>query len=101
MLAVRRLAVAAILAAALPTTGCRRKATLVECETLLDRYVVLLVRQETPGATEDQVAIEQAKTRAKARTDESFTSCPGEVTASELSCAMAAPNVDEFEKCLE
>ena len=39
--------------------------------------------------------------QASLAADPSFTACPGEVTKDGVNCAMAAPNVDEFEKCLE
>jgi hypothetical protein len=89
-------------AAACALTGaCSAHASAEECRTLLDRYVELLVREQDPKASESTLEQQKLLTREKARTDASFASCPREVTSRELRCAMAAPNVDEFEKCLE
>ena len=81
--------------------GCVRKATVTECSALLDRYVELLVREQDPKADEGVLNRQKSATREKASHDPSFASCPNEVTARAASCAMGAPNVDEFEKCLE
>ena len=81
--------------------GCVRNATVTECRALLDRYVELLVREQDPKADEGVINRQQAATREKASHDASFASCPNEVTARAARCAMGAPNVDEFEKCLE
>jgi hypothetical protein len=81
--------------------GCSRHASAPECSALLDRYVELLVKERDPQASDDEMAKQKQGTRAKAATDPSFAACPGEVTKDGVACAMAAPNVDEFEKCLE
>ena len=81
--------------------GCSRHATLAECSALLDRYVELLVREQNPKADETEIGKQKAATREKAAHDASFASCPKEVSARSARCAMEAPNVDEFEKCLE
>ena len=86
---------------ALGASGCTKHASLSECSALLDCYVELLVRQENPKASEFEIAHQKDLTHEKASHDRSFASCPKEVSRSELSCAMGAPNVDEFEKCLE
>ena len=81
--------------------GCGRHATTAECSALLDRYVELLVRERDPKADEAEIGKQKSATREKAAHDESFASCPKEVRATAVRCAMGAPNVDEFEKCLE
>jgi hypothetical protein len=90
----------ALLAASL-LDGCSRHATPTDCSALLDRYVELLVKEQDPKATVEEIVRQKERTREKALHDVSFASCPREVTAKDVSCAMAAPNVDEFEKCLE
>src|SRR5213078_4101469 len=80
--------------------GCVRHATATECGALLDRYVELLVREQDPKASEAEILHQKGITRENASHDVSFTSCPKEVSSRELGCAMGAPNVDEFEKCL-
>jgi hypothetical protein len=81
--------------------GCGRHATIAECAALLDRYVELLVREQDPKADDAEIGRQKSATREKAARDTSFASCPKEVTAKAARCAMDAPNVDEFEKCLE
>ena len=97
-----RRALAAAYFAAFPVVagGCARHATLAECSALLDRYVELLVREQNPKADEAEIGKQKAATREKAAHDSSFASCPKEVSAKSARCAMEAPNVDEFERCL-
>ena len=82
-------------------SGCSRHATLAECEILLDRYVELLVHDRDPKADATSIAEQKSATREKAARDPSFAACPKEVSERAFGCAMAAPNVDELEKCLE
>jgi hypothetical protein len=89
------------IALATPLAGCARHATATECGSLLDRYVELLVREQNPKANDAEIARQKVLAREKASRDPSFASCPQEVKSRELGCAMGAPNVDEFEKCLE
>jgi hypothetical protein len=100
MTASRR-AGAACVAAVVAAGGCGRQATLAECTALLDRYVELLVREQDPKADDTEIVKQKIATREKAAHDPSFASCPSEVSARAARCAMDAPNVDEFEKCLE
>jgi hypothetical protein len=81
--------------------ACVRHATASDCSALLDRYVELLVREQNPKASDAEMAAQKEATREKATHDASFASCPHEVSAGSVRCAMGAPNVDEFEKCLE
>lgn len=92
--------IAALIAAAVAWRR-RAHATREECERLLDRYVELFARQRWPEGSEAWLREQQARSREKAATEPSFLACPREVTRAELACAMAAPNVDELEKCLE
>jgi len=83
------------------TLACVRHATPEECGALLDRYVELLVRERDPAASEIDLSSKKELAREKAAHDEAFAACPKEVGERAIRCAMAAPNVDEFEKCLE
>ena len=96
---VARRSATALFAALL--AGCTRHATAPECAALLDRYVELLVREQDPKASDSEIARQKELTRAKAEKDPAFASCTKEVSARGAHCAMAAVNVDEFEKCLE
>jgi hypothetical protein len=81
--------------------GCARGATPAECSALLDKYVELLLREQNPAVAATELAAKKELARQKALRDEAFAACPKEVGAREVRCAMQAPNVDEFEKCLE
>jgi hypothetical protein len=81
--------------------GCARRATPAECGALLDRYVELLMREQDPGVGPADLAEKKNLARHKAASDEAFATCPQEISAREIRCVMLAPNVDEFEKCLE
>ena len=63
--------------------------------------IELLVRDRDPKADEGSIARQKSATREKAARDPSFAACPKEVSAHAFDCAMAAPNADELEKCLE
>jgi hypothetical protein len=95
----RRFAVAAVAIALLG--GCGRRATPAECDALLDRYVELLVRQEEPGAGPGDITQAKNLARAKAAVDPEFLRCTHAVRQRDVVCALAAPNVDELEKCME
>jgi hypothetical protein len=99
MSAERRCAMAAVALALLG--GCGRRATPAECDALLDRYVELLVRQEDPGARAGDVTQAKNLARAKAAGDPEFRRCTRAVRQRDIVCALGAPTVDEFEKCME
>jgi hypothetical protein len=80
--------------------GCARHATLAECSALVDHYVELVVREQNPKADDAEIGRQKAATRDKAAHDPAFASCPKEVSAKDARCAMQAPNIDEFERCL-
>jgi hypothetical protein len=81
--------------------GCRPKATDAECDELLDRYARLVVTEQFPDASAEQVKTERERERSEARADDAFKNCSSEVGRAELECAMRAPNANAFEKCLE
>jgi hypothetical protein len=95
----RRCAITAVAIALLG--GCGRRATPAECDAVLDRYVELLVRQEDPGARPGDITQAKNLARAKAAVDAEFRRCPSAVRQRDVVCALAAPNVDELEKCME
>jgi hypothetical protein len=62
--------------------------------------VELLIRQEDPGARQDDIAEAKSQARVKAAVDPAFLRCTREVRKKNVACALAAPNVDELEKCM-
>ncbi len=81
--------------------GCKPKATAGECDELLDRYAQLVVTEQFPDASADQVKAERERERSEARADDAFKNCSSAVSRAELGCAMHASNANAFEKCLE
>jgi hypothetical protein len=81
--------------------ACKPKASTVQCEQLLDRYAMLVVRERLPDASTEQIATERQREKTEARNDESFRNCSSQVSLAEFDCAMRASTADSFEKCLE
>ena len=77
--------------------GCRPKATAGECDELLDRYAQLVVTEQFPDASAQQVKTERDRERSEARADDAFKNCSSEVGRAELQCSMHAPNANAFE----
>ena len=73
-----------------------------ECTRLLDHYTELLIRQERPEASPEQVARKQEEARALGRRETLFEvgECEKHVSRRQYECAMAAPTVDDVERCL-
>ena len=82
--------------------GCEKPLDERDCERLLDHYTELLVREENPGATPVQVALEMDEARALSRKDPRFelAECGKKLSRSSYTCAMAAPSVDAIERCM-
>lgn len=80
--------------------GCAKRATPDECLALLDHGVELSVRDRRPGATDAEVATERAARRDDKAGRATLATCPAEVSKRALTCALAAPHLDEYERCL-
>ncbi|MEO8874864.1 MAG: hypothetical protein ABI461_04685 [Polyangiaceae bacterium] len=85
----------------LTATACKKKATPLECDALLDRFSVLAAQESVPDASTEEVRAAQKQAHDEAADDEDFRACAGRVTHDEMTCAMAAPNADAFERCLQ
>jgi hypothetical protein len=81
--------------------GCKAKASVSQCDQLLDRYAQLVVTERYPDASTDQVKAERDREKIEARGDDAFKNCSSQVSQAEFDCAMKAPTPDTFEKCLE
>jgi hypothetical protein len=86
---------------ALTCFGCKKKATPTECDALLDRFAVLAAQESVPDASAEEVRAAQKQAHDEAENDEDFRACAGRVTHDEMTCAMAAPTADAFERCLQ
>jgi hypothetical protein len=81
--------------------GCKPKASVTQCERLLDRYAELVVRERIADASADQIRAERDREKSEARGDDAFKNCSSEVSQVEFDCAMGASTADALEKCLE
>lgn len=84
-----------------PDLGCKAKASVNQCDQLLDRYAQLVVTERYPDASANQVKTERDREKVEARGDDAFKNCSSQVSQAEFDCAMKAPSPDTFEKCLE
>ncbi len=81
--------------------GCKAKASVSQCDQLLDRYALLVVSERTADASAEQIKAERDREKSEARGDDAFKNCSSEVSQVEFECAMRAPTADALEKCLE
>lgn len=84
----------------LGVSACGQPLSNDECLELLDRYTSLLARQRNREASDELVERARLEAREKAATDPHFRQCPAKVSRRQWLCAMAAPSVDEIERCL-
>jgi hypothetical protein len=85
----------------LAASGCSPHATSADCDKVMDHYVEMLVRESNPGASGGELRAHYEQARRRAGEEPSFVSCPKEITARDVRCALAAVNVAELERCLE
>jgi hypothetical protein len=81
--------------------GCRKKASPAQCAEVLDRFAMLVVREQLPNAGPEVLEAERVRERGEAKNDDAFKNCPSEVQASEHACAMGADSSEALLKCLE
>ena len=105
LLAPRKLVGLAVVAFAL--LGCNGRASKKDCEEMLDKYLDMVMAEE-PAL--DKLPPEQKKTvrdmkRAVRKAEPSyqkvFAQCEVEITKKEYRCAMAAPNPNVWESCID
>lgn len=86
--------------ALLALTGCGRRLDARECDSLLDHYVELLLRDDRPGASAGEVLKLQQEARKKAERDPAFHECSERVSRRGFDCAMQAQEANRLEQCL-
>ena len=96
-----RIAVGLAAVLALCGAGCKKKVTTAQCDELLDRFVMLVVREKLKDAPPEQVQAEQARERNEAQSDDNFKNCTTELSTEDFACAMGAKSAEAFVKCLE
>ncbi len=81
--------------------ACKRKVTQQECDALLDKFAMLVVRERIKDAPPEMIKAEQERERQEARGDEAFRNCTSEVAEQDYACAMGSGTSEAFLKCLE
>jgi len=80
--------------------GCSPPLEQSECVALLDHYVEVLLKSDSPD-TSPQVRLRlKEEARAKAARDPAFAECSARVSRGQFECAMRASNPDGLEQCL-
>lgn len=79
-------------------TGCGRKATREDCETVVDRNVELQLK--ALGVT-DAAVVEKRRSEMRASMEKDIQECVGKrVTDSMMSCVKNAQTAEQIDKCL-
>lgn len=98
MLALR---VAAIALAGMTVAGCSKKVTQQQCDSMIEHYAELVVRDTKKDASADEIKAEQTRETNEAKSDDTFRNCTSEIEPADYDCAMKATSADALEKCLE
>jgi hypothetical protein len=80
--------------------GCGRRLEAQECDSLLDHYVELLLRDDRPSASAGELLKLKQEARKKAQHDPAFLECSERVSRRGFDCAMAAQDANRLEQCL-
>jgi hypothetical protein len=87
--------------------GCGGRASKQECEQMLDKYLDMVMAEEPELAKlpPDQKKVARDMKRAVRKAEPSyqkvFSQCEAEITKKEYRCAMAAPNPNVWESCID
>ena len=90
-----------LVAFAVASAGCRKKASTKQCDELIDHFAELVVKERFPDAGAADIVRERDRERGEAKADEAFKNCTSEVQSDELACAMRATASEGMIKCLE
>jgi hypothetical protein len=91
----RALCIAAGVSAA---TGCGRRATLADCQLIVDRSVELQLKGMS---LTDKAAVQKREQQVRASLQTEIDSCEGRrVTQRMMACVKAAPTTAELDQCL-
>lgn len=88
----------ALLVAAVATLSCGRRATQADCDVILDRMVVVKLRQKN---ITDQPSIDKLKKELRTTAEADFPNCVGRrITDSAMECIKKADTQEAIVKCL-
>jgi hypothetical protein len=87
-----------LIAALLAMTGCGRHATQADCEVILDRMVVVKLKQKN---ITDPASIQKMQGELRKDSESDFPSCVGRrITDSAMECIKKAETQEAIVKCL-
>jgi len=87
--------------------GCNGRATKQDCEQMLDKYLDMVVAEEPevdklPADQKKAVRdMKRAVRKAEPSYQKVFSQCEAEISKKEYRCAMAAPNPNVWESCID
>ncbi len=96
--------VAALLLAVLGPRVASRLApspTSDQCTRLVDRYLEQAERQKNPEARGDEIAHAVRDAQSSPDRERDVADCRRRLTRAQVECGLAAPNVDELERCVQ
>jgi uncharacterized protein YgbK (DUF1537 family) len=88
-------------AMAIVLVGCSKKVTQSQCDTMVQHYAELVVRDTKKDASAEEIKAEQEREKNEAKSDDAFRNCTSEIEPADYDCAMKADSADAMEKCLE
>ena len=92
------IAALALLVCAFSVAACGRKATLADCEMVVDRNIEVKLRAD--GVT-DPETIEKRKSELRGSLKEDIDKCVGKrVTDAMMACVRTAETAEQIDKCL-
>ncbi len=92
---------------AVSVLGCNGRATKADCEQMLDKYLDMVIADDPELAklppAQKQIARDMKRAVRKAQPSyrKVFEQCEAEITKKEHRCAMAAPNPNVWESCID
>jgi hypothetical protein len=88
----------AVVASALLTAACGRRATHADCQLIVDKSVELEMRAMSRN---DALAVQKREEQVRAELEHEIESCEGRrVTEKTMACVQAASTTQELDKCL-
>ncbi len=92
---------AVVMLACVAASGCSKKVSQTQCDSMIEHYAELVVRDTKKDASSADIKSEQEREKNEAKNDDAFRNCTSEIEPADYDCAMKANSADAMEKCLE